>query len=93
MKVGSKRRRTQAEMKDQLEVEELSAVLDHERDDKIKQLEAQLSSANDLAANNKTAADILTDLLTKGEVKQEEDGSITVVHGPNVIGNKADVDM
>ena len=93
MKVGSKRRRTQAEMKEQLEVEELSQVIEHERDDKIKQLEAQLSAANDSATNNKNAADILTDLITKGEVRQEEDGSITVLHGPNVIGNKTDVDM
>ena len=80
-------------MKEQLEVEELSQVIEHERDDKIKQLEAQLSAANDSATNNKNAADILTDLITKGEVRQEEDGSITVLHGPNVIGNKTDVDM
>ena len=80
-------------MKDQLEMEELSQVIDHEREDKIKQLEDQLSLAEENASNNKNAADILTDLLNKGEVKQAEDGSIAVVHGPNVIGNKADLDM
>ena len=80
-------------MKDQLEVEELSQVLEHEREDKIKQLMQQLSQAEENATNNKNAADILTDLLNKGEVQQEADGSITGLHGPNVIGNKGDVDM
>ena len=43
MKVGSKRRRTKAEMKEQLELEELSQVLEHEREDQIKQLKSQLA--------------------------------------------------
>jgi len=41
LKVGSKRRRTKAEMKEQLE--ELSQVLKHEREDQIKQLKSQLA--------------------------------------------------
>ena len=80
-------------MNDQLEREELSNVLEHEREDKIKQLEQQLSQAEENATNNKNAADILTDLLNKGEVKQEEDGSITGIHGPNIIGNKGDMEL
>ena len=80
-------------MKDQLEMEELSQVIEHEREDKIKQLVQQLSQAEENATNNKNAADILNDLIHKGEVKLEEDGSITVIHGPNIIGNKGDVDM
>ena len=80
-------------MKDQLEVEELSQVIEHEREDQIKQLEQRLSQAEENATSNKNAADILTDLINKGEVKQEADGSITVMHGPNIIGNKGDVDM
>ena len=75
-------------MKDQMEVEELSNVLEHEREDKIKQLEEQLSQAEENALNNKTAADILTKMLEKGEVKLEDDGSVTVMHGPNYISNE-----
>ena len=64
-----------------MEVEELSNILEHEKDDQIK----QLSQAKETASNNKSAAEILTDLLEKGQVKLEDDGSVTVVHGPNII--------
>ena len=43
LKVGSKRRRTKAEMKEQLEIEELQSVIEHEREDEIKQLKIQLT--------------------------------------------------
>ena len=36
LKAGSKRRRTKAEMAEQLEIEQLSNVLEAEREDKIK---------------------------------------------------------
>jgi len=39
LKAGSKRRRTQAAMKDQLEREELANVLEHEQEDRVRQLE------------------------------------------------------
>ena len=38
LKAGSKRRRTQAEMKDQYEQDELANVLAHDADDQIKKL-------------------------------------------------------
>ena len=74
-------------------MEQLSQVCDVERDNRIKQLESELEEAAKHVKNNKAATDILTNLLEKGEVKQEEDGSITIIRGPNVIGNKTDVDM
>lgn len=77
-------------MNEQLEMEELSQVIDHEREDQIKQLHEQLTQKEEEARNNKAASDILNDLLSKGEVKLEEDGSIKVVHRPNVIGNMND---
>ena len=76
-----------------MEVEELSNILEHEKDDQIKQLEEQLSQAKESASNNKSAADILTDLLEKGQVKLEDDGTVTVVQGPNVIGNANQFDI
>ncbi len=72
-------------MKEQLEIEELSSVIEHEREDEIKQLKVQLSQAEEAAKNNKNAASILTDLLQKGVVKQDDDGSIIYNDGPNVI--------
>ena len=78
-------------MKDQEEVQELSKVLDVERESQIRELEAQLSQAQEKATSNENAANILTDLLQKGEVKLEEDGSVTVMHGSNFVGNAADI--
>ena len=80
-------------MKEQLEMEQLSQACDVERDERIKQLESELEEAAKQVNNNKAASDILTNLLEKGDMKQEADGSITIVRGPNVIGNKDDVDM
>ena len=42
---------------------------------------------------NNVAAQILNDLIEKGVVEQDEQGQVIVRKGPNVIGNKADVDM
>ena len=49
-----------------MEAENLSQVIENEREESIKQLEEQLSQAKRDALNNKTAADILTDLIEKG---------------------------
>ena len=87
LKAGSKRRRTKAEMAEQLEIEQLSNVLEAEREDKIKQLEIQLLQAQQEAEENKGAFDALTELVEKGEIRKEEDGSVTVIRGPNIIQN------
>ena len=79
-------------MKEQLEVEELSQVIEQEREDQIKQLKAELAEAEEKASTNSNAADILTDLLSKGKVKQLDDGSIEVISGPNIIQNLNDVE-
>ena len=79
-------------MKDQVEVEGLSQAIANEREERIQQLEEQLSQAEKNATNNKAAADILNDMLQKGEVKQEDDGSVTVMRGPNYIGNADDIE-
>ena len=75
-------------MKDQLEIEELSQVIEHEREDKIKRLEEELEQAKNYAMHTEEAANILKDLVQKGEVKQNEDGTISVVRVPNVIMNE-----
>ena len=45
------------------------------------------------AKSNTAAAEILRELVEKGVVKQNPDGSITPTQGPNIIQNKSDVDM
>ena len=69
LKVGSKRRRTQAEIKEQLEEEELSNVLQSEADDQIKQLKQRLAEAEEVAENKRNANDILRSLVDRGEVE------------------------
>ena len=49
--------------------------------------------AEENASSNKSAADILNNLLQRGEVTQAEDGSITVNRGANVIMNQHEVDQ
>ena len=44
-----------------------------------------------MATNNKNAANILTELMEKGDLVQQPDGSFNVVNGPNEIGNQHEV--
>ena len=78
-------------MKEQMEAESLSQAVYTEREDQIRKLEEQLSQAQETAASNKAAANILNDMLQKGEVKQEADGSVTVMSGANYVGNADDI--
>ena len=78
-------------MKEQLDEVALSQVVEKEQEDKIKELEVQLAAAEANALNNKGAADILSDLMEKGKVVQQADGSFGVTNNANVIGNQDDV--
>ena len=80
-------------MKEQMEMEQLSQIVEQEQEEKIKVLEAQLADAQKSAETNKVASDILNDMLGRGEVKQNDDGSIEVVQGPNYVANRSDVEM
>lgn len=71
-----------------MEAENLSQAIENEREEQIKNLEEQLSKAEENALNNKNAAEILTDLIEKGKVVQQTDGSFNVPNGPNEIGNE-----
>ena len=90
MKAGSKRRRTQAELKNQLSVDDLQAAVAEEREEQISKLKERLAETETTANNNKQATAVLTQLLKQGAIKQEADGSITVVHQPNTIHNQND---
>ena len=87
LKAGSKRRRNQAEMKEQLSVDDLKDVVAEEREEQISKLKQRLEETEAAANTNNQATAILNKLLKDGAIKQGEDGSITVVNGPNTIGN------
>jgi len=74
-------------MKNQLEAEDLKEVVAVEREQQISKLKERLEETEAAANTNNQATAILNKLLKDGAIKQGEDGSITVVNGPNVIGN------
>jgi len=53
MKAGSKRRRTQAELKNQLSVDDLQAAVAEEREEQISKLKERLAETETTANNNK----------------------------------------
>ena len=74
-------------MKEQLSVDDLKDVVAEEREEQISKLKQRLEETEAAANTNNQATAILNKLLKDGAIKQGEDGSITVVHGPNTIGN------
>ena len=78
-------------MKDQLKVEELSQAIEEEKDDKIAKLEAELKEAKEYSSHAEEAANILKALMEAGEVKLNEDNSVSVNRGPNIIMNESEV--
>ena len=83
LKVGSKRRRTKQEIK-----EEEQSKMDQENEIRTKlarldQLEQQLAQAEQQADLNRNAAVLVSDLINNGVVKQVTDHSFTVPHAPN----------
>ena len=77
-------------MKDQLKVEELSQALEEEKDDKIAKLEAELKAAKNYASHTQEAANLLAGLIDAGELKVNEDNTVSVNRGPNIIMNAED---
>ena len=91
LKVGAKRRRTQAQIKSD-EAEEKSfreKMEDHKIT--VSNLKIQLAVVEEEMNSNKNAALILEDLIEKGILRKNPDGTVDPVDGPNVIGNSEDV--
>ena len=74
-------------MKEQLEAEDLKEVVAVEREEQISKLKERLAEVEAADNTNKQATAVLNQLLKDGAIKQGDDGSITVVNGPNIIGN------
>ena len=52
--------------------------MEHEKDDKIKQLEAELERTKTYVQHSEEAANILKELVQRGEVSQNPDGTVSV---------------
>ena len=95
LKAGSKRRRKQADIPGPDAQQEM---FDHEfsqQSSVIQDLQDKLARAEAESANNKAAADILTDMMNKGDVEQDDSGFVKVSKkrpdGANVMGNMEDL--
>ena len=78
LKVGSKRRRKQVVIQGQDDLEELSAAVELEQSQQISELQSQLAASQQEIANNKAAADILTNMINTGDAEQDMDGIVRV---------------
>ena len=65
--------------------------MEHEKDDKIKQLEAELERTKTYVQHSEEAANILKELVQRGEVSQNPDGTVSVVRVPNRIMNEEEL--
>ena len=94
LKVGSKRRRKQADIAGQNEREELSQVDQMEQSQRILELEHQLSNVTIERNNNAAAAQILTRMIETGDAEQDASGGVHVSKrrpgSPNIVGNQED---
>ena len=89
LKLGSKRRRTKAQIDEEKEEKQLreeavnASLLENQR---MKHQMAQMEQDN---ANNSKAATILSELMQKGLVEQDESGNIKVPSASKQRPNKA----
>ena len=91
LKVGSKRRRTQAQIvSDKAEEKSFREKMEDHKIT-VSNLKIQLAVVEEEMNSNKNAALILEDLIDKGILRKNPDGTVDPVDGPNVIGNSEDV--
>ena len=62
--------------------------MEEEKDDKIAKLEAELKAAKNYASHTQEAANLLAGLIDAGELKVNEDNTVSVNRGPNIIMNE-----
>ena len=97
LKAGSKRRRTQAEMKEQFQMEQLEEMEARDKEAQIseqqrqiQELQQQMTQMEQYAQTNEYAKDVVTDLVKKGVLEAKGDNEVVLSQGPNIIGNRDD---
>lgn len=95
LKSGSKRRRKQADIRGQNSEQEMADLEAFEHQQKISQLEEELSRVQQERDNNRAAAQILTNMIENGDAEMDASGSVKVSKrkssSANIIGNLDDV--
>ena len=74
LKVGSKRRKTRAEMDEIAASANSSKAKDSELDSKMKRLEYELAKAQEQAASNSGANDLMNTFASQGLLRQNAEG-------------------
>ena len=94
MKAGSKRRRTQAEIKDQYEQKQLedevnreNAKKSQEYKDHIAALQEQLQTLQEENSKGEYAKNLVQEMLDRGDLQETNEGQLVVTKGPNIIHN------
>ena len=80
MKVGSKRRRTQAEIFNQGAEDAMHDIVKEQHQSQIALLTNQLSKAKEQADSNKAAADILNQMISQRSASVDQLGNVTLIH-------------
>ena len=92
LKPGSKRRRRQVDIAGQNEQADVVGLQLKDQQQQIEALQAELSQRQDEAAQNLMAANILSDMMDRGDVEQDADGNVRVSkrksEAPNIIENQ-----
>lgn len=83
LKLGTKRRRSKTEMQQLREEEELKGQSDETKSKRIIELEKELKETKAANQSNNAASMILTDLVSKGKLRHNLDGSVDVVNQLN----------
>ena len=79
LKVGTKRRRTKAEVARDSSVGMGDARILNEKLKRMKAMEEELEQVKATAQNNQAASEILTNMINQGKARLEEDGSVTLI--------------
>ena len=97
LKAGSKRRRTQAEMKEQFQMEQLEEMEARDKDAQIAEFQKQIQEMHNqmvemetVAKTNTYAKDVVTNLVSQGVLEVKGDSEVVLSQGPNIITNADD---
>ena len=98
LKVGSKRRRTQAEMKEQYHMEQLEEMEARDKDaqiaefqKQIQEMQQQMVQMETVAKTNQYSRDVVTKLVSQGVLEVKGDSEVVLSQGPNIIKNADDL--
>ena len=90
LKVGSKRRRTQAEMKEQYHMEQLEEMEGRDKDaqiaefqKQIQEMQQQMVQMETVAKTNQYSRDVVTNLVSQGVLELKGDSEVVLSQGLN----------